>query len=717
MKKLFIVLAVLTLLLAMSGLALAADYELDELTVNGDEVDLDVDDEELSADIGKLPVEFEIIAETSGDDAVIDMELLSGYAGELSEVEDGKATLDLPKNAMFALLEITISDATEEKSTYILTLLRVNSDAELGALLQYLQVNTDDSKASKGKKLLENADFDPGVTEYKININEDDELEEVYLWLEALGDVDVEVDGDKLRPKDYDGYAIELDYGDDEQEVEIEVINADDDDITTTYTLTFVFDEETESNESLDDLLVSEKDSDSSKNLYSVYPEFDSAILTYYAFLPDGDDDAYVLLEVADKDYYVVEGTDDIVKKTGDYVSKQLTDIDDGDSYDFKVYDEDDDLLDTYTVIFHLGDDKDDDETELDSLELRNKTGVNSYDKVSFDQSFDPAKAEYTVNVASNTYNKVRIYAEAEDSGAHVLVNGQMTNKDDYVEVEVAKGKNTITVTVIAENCDDSEEYTITVNYGTVVSDTTLSSLYVRTSIGTTLNLSPAFAPSTKVYTGNVANNVAAISLNPTPAAAGARILFGSTELIGGAYSNYFQLGEGINNVTLTVSGEGAAAASSVYYLAIYRQPASVKAVVSSQALTLNGAEKSLYAYNINGNNFVKLRDLASLMNGTAKQFSVEYDNALNAIKMVANSPYVSNGQENVKLSTPRKVEASSQIVYKNGIAVTPMAYNIDGNNFVMLRDIGLLFDFNVSFDNATKTIRIDTAAPYNPAN
>ena len=40
-------------------------------------------------------------------------------------------------------------------------------------------------------------------------------------------------------------------------------------------------------------------------------------------------------------------------------------------------------------------------------------------------------------------------------------------------------------------------------------------------------------------------------------------------------------------------------------------------------------------------------------------------------------------------------------------------AYQIDGNNYVKLRDIGKQVDFGVGYDNATASVRIDTDAPY----
>ena len=47
------------------------------------------------------------------------------------------------------------------------------------------------------------------------------------------------------------------------------------------------------------------------------------------------------------------------------------------------------------------------------------------------------------------------------------------------------------------------------------------------------------------------------------------------------------------------------------------------------------------------------------------------------------------------------------------GREVSLTAYTIGGNNYFKLRDIGQAFDFGIGWDNATKTITIDTGTGY----
>ena len=57
----------------------------------------------------------------------------------------------------------------------------------------------------------------------------------------------------------------------------------------------------------------------------------------------------------------------------------------------------------------------------------------------------------------------------------------------------------------------------------------------------------------------------------------------------------------------------------------------------------------------------------------------------------------------------------SSQPIYVDGRQVQMEAYNINGNNYVKLRDIAALVDFGVNWNSATRSVEIDTDSPYEP--
>ncbi len=149
------------------------------------------------------------------------------------------------------------------------------------------------------------------------------------------------------------------------------------------------------------------------------------------------------------------------------------------------------------------------------------------------------------------------------------------------------------------------------------------------------------------------------------------------------------------------------------YSVSIYKHPKKLESLVSVQNLNVNGVSKQLNAYNISGSNFVKLRDIASLLLGTNKQFSVGYNEVTNAIALLSGGYYTSNGQENIALTQSKDIMISIQTVTLDNQPTVMTAYNIDGNNYVMLRDLAVLLNFGLTYNSATDTIQITTSSNY----
>ena len=128
----------------------------------------------------------------------------------------------------------------------------------------------------------------------------------------------------------------------------------------------------------------------------------------------------------------------------------------------------------------------------------------------------------------------------------------------------------------------------------------------------------------------------------------------------------------------------------------------------------VNGEEKNFEAYNIGGNNYFKLRDLASALNGTEKQFEVGYDNATRAITITTERPYIAVGGEMAAGDGKAKAaDPTSSKIYIDGIERDFTVYNIGGNNFLKLRDLMSALDVAVTFDAVTRNIGVDTSRPY----
>ena len=142
-------------------------------------------------------------------------------------------------------------------------------------------------------------------------------------------------------------------------------------------------------------------------------------------------------------------------------------------------------------------------------------------------------------------------------------------------------------------------------------------------------------------------------------------------------------------------------------------QPAGPSANPTNSKVLVNGKEVAFDAYTIDGSNYFKLRDLAFVLNSTEKQFEVGWDNASKTITLTSGSAYTANGSEMAKGSGAQSASVSASKLLIDGKEVSLTAYTIGGNNYFKLRDIGQAFDFGIGWDNATKTITIDTSAGY----
>jgi hypothetical protein len=133
--------------------------------------------------------------------------------------------------------------------------------------------------------------------------------------------------------------------------------------------------------------------------------------------------------------------------------------------------------------------------------------------------------------------------------------------------------------------------------------------------------------------------------------------------------------------------------------------------VASPQTVYVDGVKRSFEAYNIDGSNYFKLRDIAYILSGTSSEFSVAWDPSEGLITVKTGEAYVSDGTE-MKTGVDKSATAvpSSQKLIVDGRKVELRPYNIDGNNFFRLRDLGDILNFAVDY-NATINCVIITSA------
>lgn len=114
--------------------------------------------------------------------------------------------------------------------------------------------------------------------------------------------------------------------------------------------------------------------------------------------------------------------------------------------------------------------------------------------------------------------------------------------------------------------------------------------------------------------------------------------------------------------------------------------------------------------YNINNYNYFKLRTLANYMNHTVKKFDVKYDESKDAVFISTGKNYSDyDSMEMIKkIYGDKEAHETKQKIFVDNKEIKIEGYNIEGNNYFKLRDLGDVLDFMVDYDNESNTVIIN---------
>ena len=101
---------------------------------------------------------------------------------------------------------------------------------------------------------------------------------------------------------------------------------------------------------------------------------------------------------------------------------------------------------------------------------------------------------------------------------------------------------------------------------------------------------------------------------------------------------------------------------------------------------------------------------MTSVLSGTDCQFEVSWDAANQSIQLTSGIPYTPVGNELTKgTGQNQNAKISNSTITLNGASLTLTAYEINGNTYFKLRDLGETLGFVVDWDSAQNTILINT--------
>lgn len=144
-----------------------------------------------------------------------------------------------------------------------------------------------------------------------------------------------------------------------------------------------------------------------------------------------------------------------------------------------------------------------------------------------------------------------------------------------------------------------------------------------------------------------------------------------------------------------------------------------LNAKYTDSKVLVDGEEYKFEAYNIEDNNYFKLRDIAMMLNkndNMNQYINVLWDAEKEVVNIKRGEKYQAVGGEFAEGDGMSKIaEYGATELYIDGYPTPVRAYMINGNNYFKLRDLAQVFGtFEVGWDEAANSVIIDTLSVLN---
>lgn len=128
--------------------------------------------------------------------------------------------------------------------------------------------------------------------------------------------------------------------------------------------------------------------------------------------------------------------------------------------------------------------------------------------------------------------------------------------------------------------------------------------------------------------------------------------------------------------------------------------PVGNKATATPNTVSMSIADTTatMRAYSIDNTNYFSLRDIASLLNSTEKQFDIQYDKTTKTITLTTQKPYAlaNTDYTNNDNMAQREVTSTAITINVDGQNVTLTSYNINNINYFNVNDLAKALNINV---------------------
>ena len=143
-----------------------------------------------------------------------------------------------------------------------------------------------------------------------------------------------------------------------------------------------------------------------------------------------------------------------------------------------------------------------------------------------------------------------------------------------------------------------------------------------------------------------------------------------------------------------------------------FAESKTVDAVKNTKKVTLDGEEVKIGAYDVEGYNYLKLRDVAAILNTKKCQFSVGYDEPTKLISVELAKAYekVEGDLAEIKDEKAKAIVSVKKILV-NGEEKEIKTALINEYNYMQLRDLASLVGLDVKYDAKNKVIMLKSDA------
>ncbi len=148
-----------------------------------------------------------------------------------------------------------------------------------------------------------------------------------------------------------------------------------------------------------------------------------------------------------------------------------------------------------------------------------------------------------------------------------------------------------------------------------------------------------------------------------------------------------------------------------VIFIADKSYGAGIEVKLNNTKIKVDDESKLHYSYNIDGYNYLRIRDIAKSLKNTDKKFDIIFDENKNSIKLLRNKNYEDNSQS---IYSKRAIaQQTTTKLYIEDREILIAGVNISGYNYYRIRDIASIFDFGITYNSSENAIVISTKMEY----